>query len=291
MNNRSVNTKDIQAPRGRDQEDASTRIRDMDLLIRWEGELTNARIREVFGVQAVQSSRLLGAYIAERGDAILRATPRAPLTPSPRFDSLVPASTPDDYLRLISGASVALPGRDLVVESRPTRIGENAELFAALLTASRASTGLRITYGSMNHPDGKERTIFPHSLVRAPRRWHVRAWCGLRQEFRDFALGRVLSFAPVEEASPKTRRHDTGWNKLVSLKIVAHPAFDEARQLLLRREYFAGKPGSTVRVRKALAGYVVQDLRLATDLKRDRPPQFQLYLENADALGSLFSVS
>ncbi|WP_454909778.1 hypothetical protein [Variovorax gossypii] len=91
--------------------------------------------------------------------------------------------------------------------------------------------------------------------------------------------------------SPKTRRHDTGWNKLVSLKIVAHPAFDEARQLLLRREYFAGKPGSTVRVRKALAGYVVQDLRLATDLKRDRPPQFQLYLENADALGSLFSVS
>jgi hypothetical protein len=59
---------------------------------------------------------------------------------------------------------------------------------------------------------------------------------------------------------------------------------------LLRREYFAGKGAMSLRVRKALASYVVQDLRLATDLKRDRPPHFQLYLENAESLGDLFSV-
>lgn len=262
----------------------------MDLLVRWEGELTNSRIREVFGVQAVQSSRLLAAYIAERGEAIDRASPRAPLTPSTRFDSLVPPSSPDDYLRLISGASGAPPGADIVVESRPTLIGENAELFAAILNACRASTGLRLNYGSMNHPDGEVRDVFPHSLVRAPRRWHMRAWCALRQEFRDFALGRVLSFESIADAAPKVRRQDADWNKLISLKVVAHPAFDEARQRLMRREYFAGKPGSTVRVRKALAGYVVQDLRLATDAKRDQPPHFQLYLENAEALSGLFSV-
>lgn len=45
-----------------------------------------------------------------------------------------------------------------------------------------------------------------------------------------------------------------------------------------------------LRVRKALASYVVQDLRLATDVARDQPPQFQLYLENAQSLGDLFGV-
>lgn len=262
----------------------------MDVLVRWEGELSNARIREVFGVQAVQSSRLLAAYMAERGEALSRATPRAPVKPSPRFDDVVPPTSADDYVRLLSGASTSLPGSDLLVDARPSLLSENPRLFADLLTACRAGTGLWIAYGSMQNPGGIERSIFPHSLVRAPRRWHMRAWCDLRKEFRDFALGRVLSYTMLDQAAPKLRRQDVDWNKFVNLKVVAHPEFGEEHQRLLRREYFAGKASLNLRVRKALASYVVQDLRLATDLKRDRPPQFQLYLKNSESLGDLFSV-
>ncbi len=262
----------------------------MDVLVRWEGELSNARIREVFGVQAVQSSRLLAAYMAERGSALSRATPRAPVKPSARFDDAVAPASADDYLRLLGGASPSLPGADLVVEARPSLLSENPRLFADLLEASRNGTGLLVSYGSMHNPSGVERSIFPHSLVRAPRRWHVRAWCDLRKEFRDFALGRVLSYETLDRPAPKARRHDVDWNRFVTLKVVAHPEFGEEHQRLLRREYFAGKQSMSLRVRKALASYVVQDLRLATDLKRDRPPHFQLYLENAESLGDLFSV-
>lgn len=262
----------------------------MDVLVRWEGELSNARIREVFGVQAVQSSRLLATYMAERGGALSRATPRAPVKPSARFDDEVPPTSADDYLRLLAGAAPSLPGLDLIVEARPSLLSENPRLFADLLNASRTGTGLWITYGSMQNPGGIERSIFPHSLVRAPRRWHVRAWCDLRKEFRDFALGRVLSYTTLDQPAPKLRRQDADWNRFVNLKVVAHPDFGEEHQWLLRREYFTGKASMNLRVRKALASYVVQDLRLATDLKRDRPPQFQLYLENAESLGDLFSV-
>src|SRR5450830_1702563 len=97
----------------------------MDVLVRWEGELSNARIREVFGVQAVQSSRLLAAYMAERGEALSRATPRAPVKPSPRFDDVVPPTSADDYVRLLSGASTSLPGSDLLVDARPSLLSEN----------------------------------------------------------------------------------------------------------------------------------------------------------------------
>lgn len=275
---------------GSGQEDASRRIRDMDVLVRWEGELSNARIREVFGVQAVQSSRLLAAYMAERGGALSRATPRAPVKPSARFDDEVPPTSPDDYLRLLSGAAPSLPGSDLVIDARPSLLSENPRLFADLLSASRSGTGLWITYGSMRSPTGIARAIFPHSLVRAPRRWHVRAWCDLRKEFRDFALGRVLSHTTLEQPAPKLRRQDVDWNKFVHLKVVAHPDFGEEHQRLLRREYFAGKTSMSLRVRKALASYVVQDLRLSTDPKRDQPPHFQLHLENAESLGGLFGV-
>lgn len=275
---------------GSGKEDASQRIRDMDVLIRWEGELSNARIREVFDVQAVQSSRLLAAYMAERDGVLSRATPRAPVKPSAQFDDEVPPTSADDYLRLLSGALPSLPGFDLIVDARPSLLSENPRLFADLLRASRAGTGLWITYGSMRNPTGIERAIFPHSLVRAPRRWHVRAWCELRKEFRDFALGRVLSYRTLEQSTPKLRRQDVDWNRFVHLKVVAHPDFGEEHQRLLRREYFAGKTSMNLRVRKALASYVVHDLRLATDLKRDQPPHFQLYLENAESLGDLFSV-
>ena len=275
---------------GNGQEDASQRIRDMDVLVRWEGELSNARIREVFGVQAVQSSRLLAAYMAERGGALSRATPRAPVKPSARFDDEIPPTSADDYLRLLSGAAPRIAGFDLVVDARPSLLSENPRLFADLLNASRSGTGLCITYGSMRNPMGIERSIFPHSLVRAPRRWHVRAWCDLRKEFRDFALGRILSFKTLEQTTPMLRRQDVDWNKFVHLKVVAHPDFGEEHRRLLRREYFAGKTSMSLRVRKALASYAVHDLRLSTDLERDRPPHFQLYLENAKSLGDLFSV-
>lgn len=272
------------------QDDPSQRIRDMDVLVRWEGELSNVRIREVFGVQSVQSSRLLAAYMAERGGALSRATPRSPVKPSTRFDDEVPPTSADDYLRLLCGVTPGPPGSDIVFDARLSLSNENPRLFADLLSASRSGTGLRITYGSMQNPCGIERAVFPHSLVRAPRRWHMRAWCDLRKEFRDFTLGRVLSYTTLNLPTPMRRRQDADWNKFVNLKVVAHPDFGEEHQHLLRREYFAGKASMNLRVRKALASYVVQDLRLATDLKRDRPPQFQLHLENAHSLGGLFSV-
>jgi hypothetical protein len=37
----------------------------MEVLLRWEGEIDNSRLREVFGIQSVQASRLLAALSIE----------------------------------------------------------------------------------------------------------------------------------------------------------------------------------------------------------------------------------
>jgi hypothetical protein len=44
---------------------AQLRLWDLEVLLRWEGEIDNSRLREVFGIQSVQASRLLAALSIE----------------------------------------------------------------------------------------------------------------------------------------------------------------------------------------------------------------------------------
>jgi hypothetical protein len=50
---------------------------------------------------------------------------------------------------------------------------------------------------------------------------------------------------------------------------------------------FPGARAKRVRVRRSLAMYVLQDLRVALDLKRDLPPEFQLALASPTDIGDL----
>lgn len=272
-------------------ENACNRIRDMEILIQWEGSLDNARLREAFGVKTVQASRLLNAFWEMRRNVIDRASPKAPLRPRADFDKVVPHSTPDDYLRLLE--SVVQPQAtfpDVIVDARVDLAPEAPPVFALILQACNQGLGLSVTYSSMGSPQGTQRDIYPHSLVRAPRRWHVRAWCDLRKDFRDFTVGRIANAQLLAIDAPMRRGDDKEWGRLVSLIIVAHPDLNEQQKSLVQREYFPGKAAMRLKVRSALVGYVVQDLRLALDPTRELPPEFQLWLKNSPKIGSLFST-
>lgn len=272
-------------------ENAGNRIRDMEILIQWEGSLDNARLREAFGVKTVQASRLLNAFWELRRNVIDRASPKAPLRPRGDFDKVVPHSTPDDYLRLLENVvqpQATFP--DVIVDARVDLAPEAPPIFALILQACNQGLGLSVTYSSMGSPQGTQRDIYPHSLVRAPRRWHVRAWCALRKDFRDFTVGRISNAQLLPIDAPMRRIDDKEWGRLVSLVIVAHPDLNEQQKGLVQREYFPGKAAMRLKVRSALVGYVVQDLRLALDPARETPPEFQLWLKNSPKIGSLFST-
>jgi len=263
----------------------------METILKWEGSIDNSRIREVFGVQAVQASRLLAEFIKTH-TAVTRATPKGPLTLRQSASASELVGSPDDYFRLVySGENFGCLHVPLLEDARIDLAAVNPELFAALLRACRGGTGVDVVYASMTHPKGVSRTIFPHALVRVPRRWHARAWCSLRKDFRDFALGRISSAVPVPTASPRSGREDRDWHKHLTLELCAHPGLSEDQQRLIEREYFGGQRRVKLRVRRAVAGYVVQDLRISLDADRDRPPQFQLHLKNLPSLGAKLPMS
>lgn len=249
------------------------RIRDLRAILEWEGVIDNARIREALGVQPVWASRLLAALVSLMGDAVTRETSHSPVRMRPGGRKAIVSA--DDYLRVALQDTQAVSP---VEDARAELSGVDRELFALLVAACRNSTGVSITYFSISSPHGTQRVIFPHTLVRAPRRWHARAWCAERSEFRDFALGRIATAKPVEDAAPMARSEDRDWIEEVRLTLQAHPLLSIEQRSVIEREYFRGAKSRNLSVRRCLAAYVLQDLRVAIDALCEKPPQFQLAL-------------
>jgi predicted DNA-binding transcriptional regulator YafY len=268
---------------------AQQRMRDMEVLLRWEGELDNSRLREVFGIQSVQASRLLAAFLSEFTDAVTRATPYAPITATKSFRPRFAGTSPDEYLQLVQKLGpthIDSTVEDLRLDLSPVL----PALFAVITQACRRRVGLRIRYRSLAAPEGQDRLVYPHALVRAARRWHARAWCVQRQAFRDFALGRIAKATFDAEPAPTEAQTDKDWSDFVKLVVQAHPGLSDGQARLLRDEYLGGEESRTLQVRRCLVGYTVQDLRIATEPTKHTPPEYQLALSNARDFAGEFAV-
>ncbi len=262
----------------------------LELLLLWEGRLNNARVRELFGLSAVRASEWIREFRGRhprwmRWDSKTRsyhATPemyragREDARQSERAASLarylalvgLPHAGPDEFSdRVIWGAFPDL--------STP-----QPHIFAVLREAARMQRAVQIIYRSMQDPDPHERTIAPHSIVRAGRRWHTRAFCSTKKEFRDYALGRIVDAQLREEPAERREVEDEAWCTPVRVHLIAHPDLTPAQEALIRYEYFNETARRVQTCRGALVSYFIQDIRAAIDLKTQRPPEYQLAVDN-----------
>jgi hypothetical protein len=269
---------------------AAERLSELETVLLWEGEIDNMRIRELFGVRSVWASRLLGELTKHMGERATRATAYAPLRLTPEVIGRSKRQSPDEYLRIVSRSSGDARKDALFEDARRDLSVVAPELFSTVVQAMRKGVGLRTVYRSMHHPAGTERVIFPHALIRAPRRWHIRAWCSERKDFRDFTLGRVASAEIVEEGAPQSRADDKEWNEIVSFNVIAHPALTQEQQDMIAAEYFPGARARQMKVRRCLLGYIIQDLRAATDPKKHVPPEYQLLVPDINKLRPMFGT-
>lgn len=256
------------------------RLRVMEAVLAWEGEVGNARVRQLFGIQTVQASRLLAEFRALMGDRIFEDG-RAKVLKSLNPGAVAADISLDEYIHQIQAAG---DSDAYVVDGRIDLTGVQPANFSVLRKAAANGTGVQITYASMSNPSYAERTIFPHAIVRVGRRWHARAWCAARNDFRDFTLGRIKSAVLIPDKAKRIVADDTEWNKLVDVRVVPHQALTLEQQQVVRDECFAGMMGMRSKVRACLVQYVIQDLRASIDPARQLPPEFQLEVANVMAL-------
>jgi predicted DNA-binding transcriptional regulator YafY len=132
----------------------------------------------------------------------------------------------------------------------------------------------------MRQPAPHEQCIEPHALVLAGPRWHVRAFSITRNEYRDFALGRIVGCELTETPASHRSEADVAWTTSVKVRLIAHPQLSAAQEDMVRHEYFDGAVERVEVMRGALIPYLLHELRVAYEPTKQRPPDYFLAVRN-----------
>ncbi len=265
----------------------------LEAILLWEGRLNNARLRELFDLKGIRASGWIREFREAHPDwtqwdsitKSFHATEEAyRVGPSTGEGKYGIASSLAQYLAL-----VGLPLTSL--DSSPHRgpwaaypdiAVPSPRIFASISEAIRLRRAVEITYMSMREPTPHKRIVSPHSLVQAGRRWHTRAFSSEHQQFRDYALGRIVSAKILNQTAEKLEAEDTAWVSQVQIKLIAHPDLSKDQEAVIRFEYFQNTSARVETCRGALVNYYIQDIRAATDTVKQKPPEYQLAVSNMD---------
>jgi predicted DNA-binding transcriptional regulator YafY len=113
----------------------------------------------------------------------------------------------------------------------------------------------------------------------------------LHDEFRTFRFSRILGLADTEEgvSYPDTRQDDD-WNEFVTLTLAPHNKHP-ARDALAVDLGLKDRPVSNASVNKAIAGFVLTDLRVdCSKAAVLNPQEYPLQLQNRSELLDIESM-
>ncbi len=262
-------------------------------ILLWEGRLNNARLRDIFDLSSVRASEWIREFRetypgwtewnskTRSYHATMKAY-RSDGSGEQRKQS--DATSLSQYLGLVGiPHSVTEPSQSRAIWAAfPDLSVPSPRIFALVSEAIRERQTLQITYRSMREPTPHLRVIAPHSLIRAGRRWHLRAFSSTNQDFRDYALGRVEKVERLDSPAERTEKDDRAWMTKVPVRLVAHPDLTPEQEALIRFEYFNNTAARVDTCRGALVSYFIQDVRAAIDPAKQRPPDFQMAVANIE---------
>lgn len=258
------------------------RLRQLKLLLTWEGRLSNSRLRELFGLSSIRASQWIRELRDQAPDwQIMNSIDRC-FDATPSFYANEDGVEGDlaQYLSIVGLPHAMNSDGNTVVAAFPDITTPNPRIFSILSIAARSHRMVEITYRSMSEPQPHKRRLSPHTIVHVGRRWHVRAYCSEKQQFRDYALGRIVDARLIEMPSEKLMEDDKAWMSEVRVRLVAHPDLTSEQESVIRFEYFKNTSARVVVCRGALVSYFIQEVRAAIDTRKQRQPEYQLAVSN-----------
>lgn len=267
------------------------RLEFIDFRLQWDGRLNRSDLTDFFGISVPQASLDIARYLdLAKGNVRYDRSARVYL-PTAAFSALCVSSSPQRFLdELLTCASGAAAGPSLLgvmpqVATLP-RLSRlvSVDVLVAVQRAMREKTGLRVRYQSLTRAEPSERTLSPHALAHDGHRWHVRAFCHLRESFRDFVFGRVLS-VDGEVTAGKDGAEDLAWHTTVRLVLAPHPKLSPPHRRAIALDF--GMVGGTLKLecRQAFLPYVLRHLRL--DRPELAPEEQQIVLKNVKEIERL----
>lgn len=258
------------------------RLRQLKLLLTWEGRISNARLRELFDLSSIRASQWIRELRDQSPEWLKMNNPLRSFDATPSFYANEVGDESDlaQYLSIVGLPHAMNSNGNPVVAAFPDITTPNPKIFSILSIAARTHRMVEITYRSMSEPQPHKRKLSPHSIVHAGRRWHIRAYCSEKKQFRDYALGRIVDAKLMEMPSEKLMNDDKAWTTEVRIRLVAHPALTPEQEAVIRFEYFKNTSARVVVCRGALVSYFIQEIRAAIDTEKQCLPDYQLAVSN-----------
>ncbi len=192
--------------------------------------------------------------------------------PTSVFKPVFEADNSTDLLRIIA-ATTSLPAQDgsrllgfeIAADAvHPLPVAVDEELLASVCRAITSGALVTIAYQSMNTPEPVSRAFAPHALIFTGQRWLVRGWGSRHADFRDLALGRIISAQSGREVSDFPR--DGLWHDLATIKIGLADGLSPGQAQVTAREFgmkrVEGNYSVCADIRKAMLPYVLDYLRV-----------------------------
>jgi hypothetical protein len=269
----------------------SRRLEFIEFRLYWEGQINRSDLIERFGISMPQASTDIGRYLELARDNVeydsSLKTYVAQSTFAPRFYK--PSAS--EYLvelRAMADAAIdpkrswigVLPDFEIVPLLRRRLDPDKLRL---MLRTIRSKQAIDVLYQSLTNDEPERRWIEPYALGFDGSRWHVRAWCQTRKEFRDFVLARILEIKD-QKAREYDPQHDIEWQTQVTLVIGPHSRLGERQRRVIELDYGMQDGKLEIQTRLSLAYYVERNLLLDEEALSLTPTRLQIMLLNRKEL-------
>lgn len=265
------------------------RLKFIDFRLRWEGRLNRKDLEEFFGISAPQATNDFSAYQEAAADNLKYDPKQRAYVSNPWFHPVYERSASRTYLtELLSLEAKSLEPTASFVGWRPPvalvpGVGRqvDGDTLMRLLTAMRERRMVNVRYQTMGRENPSQRVLSPHGLAYDGSRWHLRAFCHMRKQFRDFVIAR-MSAPELGAQTTAVFAEDMEWHTELKILIAPHPALSHASRAALELDYGMLNGQAELLCRHAMLFYTLKSLAL---LNPDaEPPAQQLILLNRSEL-------
>lgn len=196
----------------------------------WKGELQRADVVDRFGVNPAQAAADFSAYMAIAPSNMEYNKSRKRYLPLPGFEPKFICPTSLDEF-----AGIESPVVTVETWPMPSRTA-SSETLQAVVKAIRQREAVEVRYQSMTDPKPSWRWLSPHAFASDGERWHVRAFCHKREEFRDFVLGRIVATRHTRKTDISAS-DDIDWHDIITVTAKPNPVLSEEQQIAIAAEY------------------------------------------------------
>lgn len=273
---------------------AEKRLAYIDFSLYWEGRINRKDLTRFFNISTPQASADLKKYIEMAPEHVGYEKSGKYYYPTNAFKPKLISPTSESYLNEILSLHLGLQSEDTsFIKSLPAyacvplpyRRVEPTTLFR-VLNAIHTKKAIHVNYASMTSQDSQERWISPHAICFDGFRWHTRAYCHKRQDFRDFIFGRIIAISQDEQEIPTNPLNDTLWHTEIQVRIIPNPKLDESRKEIVKLDYGMVNGESIIKTRASMLFYLLKQLGLLSENKKAIPTSQHISLANFDDISS-----